>query len=286
MLNLSNREILPILEDFYKVTGIKFSLGDLYTGVMVRTGDFCEKMQSNINFHVACQKCDAQATENCTKKKEGYLYRCHAGFLEYITPIFYNGTIVAIATTGAITDGSEGELDAIRQNLSNYGLTDEEIDVAYKEVVNMDLDKVNSICNLLEACVSHFIYKDMLHIQFHDIAEQIESFISKNIAQNLNTQIICEHFDLSKSKLYEIFKDEFKTTVTDYVREKRMKLAKEMLRKGECTITEVANNVGYHDYSYFSKTFRKEYGISPREYRKNGGMVDEIKFEKKPMRQY
>ena len=47
-----------------------------------------------------------------------------------------------------------------------------------------------------------------------------------------------------------------------------MKKAKEMLRSSDCNINEIADVLGYSDARYFSKTFKKEVGIKPTDYRK------------------
>lgn len=46
-----------------------------------------------------------------------------------------------------------------------------------------------------------------------------------------------------------------------------MEKAADYLRNTEQSVTEIAGKVGYNDANYFTRTFRKRYGISPREYR-------------------
>jgi two-component system response regulator YesN len=44
--------------------------------------------------------------------------------------------------------------------------------------------------------------------------------------------------------------------------------AKILLKNSEKAISEIAEAVGFNDYNYFSRIFKKYYGISPRDYRK------------------
>lgn len=45
-----------------------------------------------------------------------------------------------------------------------------------------------------------------------------------------------------------------------------MFLAKELLKEGKLSIARVAYECGYDNYSYFTKIFKKKYGITPREF--------------------
>ena len=52
-----------------------------------------------------------------------------------------------------------------------------------------------------------------------------------------------------------------------YITGKRMEKAKEIIRNADISMAEVAFMVGYDDYTYFSKVFKKMTGMSPRDYR-------------------
>ena len=45
-------------------------------------------------------------------------------------------------------------------------------------------------------------------------------------------------------------------------------MAEQMIRSTSMQISEIASNVGFYDYNYFSKVFHRKFGCSPREYRK------------------
>ena len=52
------------------------------------------------------------------------------------------------------------------------------------------------------------------------------------------------------------------------IQEKRIRLAGELLRRQDMTISMVANSVGFGNYSYFTEQFKKYFGVTPREYQK------------------
>ncbi len=56
---------------------------------------------------------------------------------------------------------------------------------------------------------------------------------------------------------------------SEYITAKRVQKAKELLADERLSVEKVANEVGYKDYFYFTKVFKKAVGISPSKYRKN-----------------
>jgi transcriptional regulator GlxA family with amidase domain len=55
--------------------------------------------------------------------------------------------------------------------------------------------------------------------------------------------------------------------IAGYVKTMRLKKAKELLENGELSVQAVAMAVGYGDYNYFCKDFKRNFGISAKEYR-------------------
>jgi two-component system response regulator YesN len=56
-------------------------------------------------------------------------------------------------------------------------------------------------------------------------------------------------------------------TLTDYINKTRLENSKMLLKSSDLPISVVALNVGYTDPNYFVKLFKKQYGVTPSEYR-------------------
>ena len=67
---------------------------------------------------------------------------------------------------------------------------------------------------------------------------------------------------------YSIFKEYFNSSVADFVKNRRLNRACALLRETELPVNRIAEQCGIPDYTYFSKTFKKYFGMSPREFRK------------------
>jgi len=100
------------------------------------------------------------------------------------------------------------------------------------------------------------------------VAKCIE-YIQNNISRKLSVSDIAKSIPISQSYLSTIFKKHMDMTLVDYMNNYRLEKSKEMIRKGEYNITQIADFLGYASVHYFSTQFKLKYGISPRSYAKS-----------------
>ena len=113
-------------------------------------------------------------------------------------------------------------------------------------------------------------YSDEAH---HSQAEQptlLTSFIEyieNNLSEPLTLDSIAAHFYISRSAVSKFFREEMDTSFHRFLTQRRLILAKQLIGEGE-GMEHVAQICGFSDYSVFYKAFKKEYGLSPREFAK------------------
>jgi AraC-like DNA-binding protein len=73
---------------------------------------------------------------------------------------------------------------------------------------------------------------------------------------------------MSKEYLARCFRQEMGITLVTYLNRYRVNQAKAMLEKGERNLTEIALETGFSSSAYFSRVFRQEVGMSPRDYKR------------------
>ena len=93
-------------------------------------------------------------------------------------------------------------------------------------------------------------------------------YIDLNLATPISTKDIAADQFLSPNYLSGRFHEETGKTISDFVLEKRIKMACKLLKTTKLSIQEVAASVGIGDASYFSKQFKKLKGMSPLQYQK------------------
>lgn len=97
--------------------------------------------------------------------------------------------------------------------------------------------------------------------------ESIAEYIENNYAQELTLAGLAREFNYNYQYLSSYFQKHYQKSFTEYLNMVRIQKAKQLLKKGEISISEVATSVGYTDNSYFSRVFKKSMGISPMTYR-------------------
>lgn len=102
------------------------------------------------------------------------------------------------------------------------------------------------------------------------LLHRVQEYILANLAdQNLGPQTISEAFGFSPRYLHRLF-SEFDMTVSEWIKRTRLERCRYDLadaRLGDRSITQIALRNGFGDSSHFSRSFRSEFGISPREHR-------------------
>jgi YesN/AraC family two-component response regulator len=99
-----------------------------------------------------------------------------------------------------------------------------------------------------------------------DLIRRLNMLIDENIANSdFSISDVTQALAISRSLLYTKMKNLVNMSAGDYVRKKRLDKACQMLREGN-NVSETAYSTGFADPNYFSKTFKKNFGISPTEY--------------------
>lgn len=93
---------------------------------------------------------------------------------------------------------------------------------------------------------------------------EILSYINEHLTESLSLTELCERFFISKNHLNRIFKASTGVTVWEYVKVKRLSLARDALYKGS-TASEACLLSGFRDYSAFYRAYKERYGLSPKE---------------------
>ena len=93
--------------------------------------------------------------------------------------------------------------------------------------------------------------------------------IDSDLSANLTLHSLAADQEVSPGYLSTIFKKETGQTVTEYIRDKRLKHATHLLSTTHLQIQTVALHCGIMDVQYFSKLFKKQTGKTPKEYRES-----------------
>lgn len=131
------------------------------------------------------------------------------------------------------------------------------------------------IANALGSAVKSFVlsalgsYDNKISDRYLTITLRLKNLIDTHLSAEKSPSAYACMLNISEVYLNEAVKGATGLSVGAYIRGRVILQAKRQLTYTSLSAKEIAYNLGYEDYAYFSKLFRKSEGISPSEYRKN-----------------
>lgn len=124
--------------------------------------------------------------------------------------------------------------------------------------------------------------KEVVEVKYYSnkqvkMAKEIKKFIINDISKHYTISELAKKFNVSASTLKTCFKGVYASNIYSYLKNYRLQVAQRLLLESNNTITEIAENIGYENPNKFTSAFKKEYGISPSDYRK-GILLDRKLF--------
>lgn len=136
----------------------------------------------------------------------------------------------------------------------------------YTHVLPNDFSK-GKATNILNYILLDLMEKDSQKTQ-NAYVNKIMKIIDERITDKLTLQFISSELNLSKEYISSIFKKETGKTLTNYINEQKMAVAKEFVVNSEMPLVEISQSLGFDNYNYFSRLFKKHFNRTPINIRK------------------
>lgn len=118
---------------------------------------------------------------------------------------------------------------------------------------------------------------------FNRIAQALY-YIDDNLSENLDFECVASAFHFSPFYFHRIFLAVVGKTITAYIRDRRLEKACRLLVNTDKTITSIWTKCGFNSSQAFSRTFKNNYGVSPKDYRRLGYVPNPTSVEEMIMR--
>lgn len=120
---------------------------------------------------------------------------------------------------------------------------------------------------ILLLLISDFLY-DNGTLDCNTYVADIVQKLNNQFYINASVKEICSQYPYSQTMLLKEFKKLTGLTIVEYKTQQKMKFACQLLTESDQTVIQVATSLQYDSLSYFVTTFKKNYGMTPSEYRK------------------
>jgi len=125
------------------------------------------------------------------------------------------------------------------------------------------------IANLLNYILLELLEKNSLRSQ-NAYVNTILKIVDEKCTEKLTLQSISAQLNLSREYVSYIFRRETGKTLTSYINEQKMLMAKEFVTGSDMPLSEISQLLGFDNYNYFSRLFRRYLDRTPMEMRKMG----------------
>ncbi|WP_196603326.1 PocR ligand-binding domain-containing protein [Pectinatus haikarae] len=271
-------KLKKLLQCFYIITHIRITIfdSDLHEIIAYPSHipEFCYLARKNNYIDNACKECDKQACEKVKTTAKTYIYNCHMGLIEAISPIKIRNIVIGYLMFGHLRQSIEKVKGwhLVKSNFDNYLLTTKQLrnlQYAYNNNTRYFSEEyLIAAVQILETVASYVHVNHMADLEYDALPVQIDSYITEHLTENLSCQSICEHFQISRSKLYKLVTNNYGVGIATYIRKCRIEKAKILLKKSTFSIKDIAYFTGFTDYNYFTKIFKKMTEKTPRDYKK------------------
>lgn len=273
-LEVNASALNSLLESFYTLTKIKIVIynEDFKKILSYPEGDspFCEYMQNYYFGTDKCNNCAKDFCEHCKETNDIYINFCHSGLTEVVLPIINENVLLGYIMFGQTTHLADRN---ILENKVKDSCSLSHLPLKIKKLISAiplkTKDEIFAAAEILKTIANYIIIKHYITRKNAQIIEQIYNFIDDNIHDRITVDGICKKLLISKTKLYSVIKSEFPKGVNHYIVYKKMKVSKEMLLNTNKTIDEIAKEFSVKNGNYYSKCFKRVYGVSPKTFIKN-----------------
>ena len=269
-ISLETERLLGILKDFYTLSHVRTVIYDSdfkrVAAYPEHSSDFCALLKQNPDFKSKCRQNEKDACKICNEKNSLYIYKCHAGLIEAVSPIKMNDMILGYIMFGQVIHKNSDTNEILSYSLP-YADDSDALNKAFSKLKVRGDKQINAISTIMQASASYLWISNLIKVESGNHIYLLTDYINENITGDLSVDNLCSLLNVSRIKLYEISNKYYGMPISKYIRKKRVSLAKKMLENG-VSVQDAAKSVGIFDSNYFSKVFKKETGLMPTEYKK------------------
>lgn len=265
-----------LLKDFYMLTKMRIVVYDgeyrelcAYPENRAR---ICRMIRRNLQVDEACMRCDREACLVASRMAEPYIYPCHIGLAEAISPLRVNSVIVGYLSFGHLFayPSYEAGWEIVRSRILQYGIDPAGLEEACRELPLCSREYVLSAAHILDAVASYLVLQRMAVLTHDSIEMQLDRYLAQHFTEDILIPELCSQFGIGKTTLSKIAKKCYGCGIQEHIRNLRMEKAKQMLREEpELSVAEIAQSCGYDDYNYFITVFSRTVGVPPRQYQRS-----------------
>ncbi len=229
-------------------------------GSTIHSKPFCDRMKLDRGGLEKCIKCRNLALKKAAEGQVPFGGFCFNGVYEYCYPIVREGKTAAVIFVGNI--------------LRDDSPMQKELADEFEDTFEVELpeEKCITICRIIEEHINILLceYSEK-NPDYDPLVENLRNYIKEFTYSDISVASIASAFNYSEKYIGKRFKARTGMTIHEYINEKRLEKAVNLLESTDMSVTDIASAVGFNNVTYFNKVFKEKYALSPTQYRKKDG---------------
>jgi len=265
--------IRKLLEDFNTVTGIRVAFVSydqkIWIEVPQEKAAFCTELRRDPSVDLRCKACDQNAFAEAARRKSLYVYNCHSGLTEAVSPIIYEDKLLGFLMMGqTICSEPDAALwEHHRRLCSSCGADFGVLEKAFYNLKHVDIEGIHATARIMDMSAKFIHLSRFFKLREPALLERIKSYTDANLDRDIKVSDLARELNLSSSYLRHLIKSNMNVSFTQYLLDKRIEKAIELLENSDLKIRDISLKTGFNDQNYFARVFRKRTGITATEYR-------------------
>lgn len=273
VLDFNENKLNKILQTFNVLTNANICVFDCDFTPIANYGDFpcyCREIRKREDLQKKCLISDKFYSNDCAINKTSVTYTCHAGIVETISPIILEGVLIGYVIFGGLRDLEKvySNENSVKKACDLYGLDYNEFLSHYNAIPSFNHTQLNAYVEIMKVCIKNILAENLLKPNTTLFSTKILNYLQENYAKQIKIKRLCKEFGVTEKTLYKIVKQTTNKTINDYLIYLRIEKSKQLLISTDYSISEIAYQVGYVDYNYFIRLFKKLTNLTPLKYRK------------------
>lgn len=266
--------LLVLLRDFHNLTGLRAAMFDAWgletLSYPAELPQFCRLIRATQGGAYGCYLCDQNACRRAQSEKKALIYACHAGLIEVITPILVDGATVGYLLLSHIAQGADeaAEWAVVEERCAQYGVAQEELFKASQDLPRTPYTVLRSAADLLSLAAKAIYQERLARLVPGSPQDMLGRFLNEHLAEKLTSDMICRAMGISRTALYQLAKETYGCGISEHIAHLRIQKAIDLLTQTNLSNGEICRRIGFEDYNYFFRVFRKHTGVTPRAYRR------------------
>ena len=268
-------EIRKILMNFHLISGTEVALFDnkfhCILSIIQNNRHFCHSIHKNRKCTEMCIASDLNCFREVEKCGKMITYTCPFGFFSACAPVFKNEKIIGYLTFAPAIEIRKHCDETPVKNVLNIDekANANQLKNLVKKIPHYTEESLNAYSEILQMISDKIEEDDLISNEEMSFSSSIKNYLDNNYRNKITLSELSLNFHCSTVTLTQHFKHKYGISIIQYVNSKRLKLAEKLLKEKTYSISYISEYCGFKDVEYFSRMFKKEYGLSPSNWIKN-----------------